>query len=166
MLLNEGDVVLVDKWRAESGENDTNGDGNKHETSLAGGVTLALLVDDGEGDKEHVEKTVQDTHVERDEEDDELAKQKLEGSDEEDAETLRERSHIQLLLSDVVGLSSLLAELGSATGENGGCVGLGDGKGDEDPDDTSEDELDPVEPAPASSIRKEATNEGTDCSVC
>jgi hypothetical protein len=166
VLVNEGNVVLVDKGRAESGEDDTDSDGNEHETSLAGGVALALLVDDGEGDEEHVEETVEDTHVEGDEEDDELAKQKLEGSDEEDAETLREGSHVEFLLSDVVGLASLLAELGSAAGENGGCVGLGDGKGDEDPDDTGEDKLDPVEPAPASGIREEATNEGTDCDVC
>lgn len=162
VLVDEGDVVLVDKGRAESGEDDTDGDGNEHEASLAGGVALALLVDDGEGDKEHVEETVQDTHVDRDEEDDELAKQKLEGSNEEDAETLREGSHVELLLSDVIGLASLLAELSSATGKDGGCVGLGDGKCDEDPDDTGKDELDPVEPAPASGIRKEATNKGTD----
>lgn len=50
----------------------TNGDWDEHETGLAGVVALALLVDDGKGNEEHVQQTVQDRHVERDQEDDQL----------------------------------------------------------------------------------------------
>lgn len=102
------------------------------------------MVDDGEGDEEHVEESVEDTHVEGDEEDDEFAKEKLKGTDEEDAEAFAEGSKVEILFCDVFLFASLFAHFLGATSENGGSVGFGDGEGDEDPDDESEDNLDVV----------------------
>jgi hypothetical protein len=61
----------------------------------------------------------------------------------------------------MVGFTSGSAKLASSAGEKSRGISLRDGEGDENPDDEGENELDPVEPAPTSSIRKEATNKRT-----
>lgn len=58
-------------------------------------------------------------------------------------------------------IASRGAELSSAAVENRGCVGFRDGEGDEDPDYAGEDELDPIQPAPASSVGEVATDKRT-----
>lgn len=161
MLLDKGEVVLVDKGGAESRHEDTDCNGNEHKTSLSSRVSLALLVDNGVGDEEHVQKTIEDTHVQGDKTHDELAKEELERSNEEDSKTFRDGAQIELLLSYVVSFSSFGSELAGATGQDSWGIGLGDGEGDENPDNKSQDELDPVEPSPASSIGEETTNKRT-----
>lgn len=138
-------------------------DRDKHETRHSRRPSLALHEDNGVGNEEHVEKTVQNRHVEADEKDNELAKQQLERSDQEDDKTLAQGAEVEILLSDKVVVSSLLPELLGTAGENGGGIGLGDGEGDEDPGDPGEDQLEPIEPSPAGSIGEETTGKGTDC---
>lgn len=48
------------------------------------------------------------------------------------------------------------------SGEDGGRVGFRDREGDEDINCSGEDELDPVQPSPASRVGQETTDEGTD----
>lgn len=57
------EVVCVDEGRASSGYDNSDGDGDEHQSSFSGIPTLSFLVDDGVGNEEHVEKTVQDGHV-------------------------------------------------------------------------------------------------------
>lgn len=161
MLLDQLEVMLVDKRSTEGRHDNTDCNGNEHKTGLSSRISLALLVNDRVGDEEHVQKTVKNTHVQRNEEHNEFAKEELERSDKEDSKTFRDGTQIEFLLSDMVGLASLGSELAGATGEDSRSVSLGDGEGDENPDDESEDELDPVEPAPASSVREETTNKRT-----
>lgn len=163
VLGDELEVVLVDEGRADGGEDDSYGDRDEHEARLAGRVALALLVDDGEGDEEHVEEAVENAHVEGDEEDDELAEEELEGADHEDGEALLHGAGVDVLSGNMAVVASLGAELFGAGGEDGGSVRLRDGEGDEDPDDAGEDELDPVQPAPAGGIGEVATDERTNC---
>lgn len=54
----------------------------------------------------------------------------------------------------------LLAHLLRPLGQDGGRVRLGDGEGDEHPDDEGEDELEPVQPAPAAVVGEVATDQG------
>ncbi|KAI6769275.1 hypothetical protein HG531_010379 [Fusarium graminearum] len=129
VLLDKGEVVLVDKGGAESRHEDTDCNGNEHKTSLSSRVSLALLVDNGVGDEEHVQKTVEDTHVQGDKTHDELAKEELERSNEEDSKTFRDGAQIELLLSYVVSFSSFGSELAGATGQDSWGIGLGDGEG-------------------------------------
>ena len=164
VLGHERQVVLVHQRRACGREQDAHGDGDEHEARGARRVALALLVHDRIRDEEHVQQAVQNAHVDGDEKHDELREEQLQRAHHEDAQTLGHRSRVQVLLGDVPGLARGLAQLPGAVGEDGGCVGLGDGEGDEDPDDEGEDELDPVEPAPAGCVREEAANEGSDCS--
>ena len=63
----EGEVVFVDDRGAASGRDDADGEGNEHQACDACRVAFALLEDDGEGDEEHVEETVEDGHVEGEE---------------------------------------------------------------------------------------------------
>ena len=163
VLGHEGEVVLVDERGADGREDDADGDGDEHEARDAGAVALADLKDDGVGDEEHVQEAVQDRHVQADEEDDELGEEQLEGADQEDADALGEGPGVELGLGDVAVVAGLLPQLRGAASEDRRGVGLGDGEGDQDPDNKGEDELDPVEPAPASRVGEETANEGADC---
>lgn len=139
------------------------GNGDEHETRHALGETLALLEDNGVRNEEHVEQSVQNRHVHADQKHDELGEEELEGPDEEDPEALAHGPQVEVLLGDVVRVAQLLAHLLGARGEDGRGVGLGYGEGDEDPDDAGQDELHPIEPAPAEVVGDEATGKGTDC---
>lgn len=162
VFLDLGEVVLVDNGGAHGRADDSHRERDEHEARLAVRVALAALEDDGVGDEEHVEKTVEDRHVERDEQHDELAEQELEGPNQEDGHALREGTLVEIALGHVRVVTGLLAEVLGAATEDGGCVGLLDGEGDEDPDDEGQDELDPVEPAPAGEAEP-TTDERTDC---
>lgn len=94
MLLDQLEVMLVDKRRAKGRHDNTDRNWNEHKTSLASRVSLALLVNDGIGDEEHIQKTVEDTHVQRNEEHDEFAKEELERSNKEDSKTFRDGTQI------------------------------------------------------------------------
>lgn len=162
MLLHELEVVLIDEGRAYGRADDANSNGNKHQARLGGRVPLSLLVDDGESHEEHVQQPVKDAHVQRNEEDDEFSEEQLKRPNKKDGQSLCHGSHIKILLGDVALVASRFAKFVSAAGENRGRVRLGDGKGDEDPDDGGEDELDPVQPAPAGGIGEEPTDERAD----
>lgn len=47
MFLAERLVVPVDEWRAEGAEDDTDGNGDKHQTGVARGPSLSTLVYNG-----------------------------------------------------------------------------------------------------------------------
>lgn len=133
----------------------------KHETSGSGAPALTLLIDDGEGHEEHVQESVQDRHVQRNEEDDKLAEQQLQGPDQEDHKPLGEGPDVEIRLGDMLVIARLLAHLLGPAAEDGRRVRLGHGEGDEHPDDKGEDELNPVQPAPARGIREVSTDKGT-----
>ena len=162
MLVHQLDVMVVDPRSAHSRQDDADRERDKHQTRHALGPTLALLEDNGISDEEHVQKSVKDRHVQTDQKNDNLLEEQLEGSDQEDTHALREWTRIEIRFGDVVLVASLLSELLGAASENGRGVRLGDSKGDGNPDDKGEDELDPVEPSPASAVGNEATNERTD----
>lgn len=164
VLLHLLEVVLVDDRRAHGRADDAHGEGDEHKTRDAVRVALATLENDGVGDEEHVQKTVEDGHVKRDEQHDELAEQELERTDEEDGHALCEGTLIEVGFSDIGVVAGLLAEGLGAALEDGGRVGLLDGEGNENPDDEGHDELDPVEPAPAGEAEP-TTNERTDCEL-
>jgi hypothetical protein len=67
------------------------------------------------------------------------------------------------LLGDVSLVARRLAELLGAARKDCRGVRFGNGKGDENPNNAGKDELDPVQPAPASAIGKVATNKRADC---
>lgn len=161
VLLDLLEVVLVDDGRAQGRADDADGERNEHKTGDTGRVTLTSLEDDGVGDEEHVQKTVEDRHVERNEQHDKLAEQELEGTNQEDGHTFREGTLVEVALGHVRVVTGLLAKLLGAAGKDGGRVGFLDGEGDENPDDEGQDELDPIEPAPASELEP-TTYERTD----
>lgn len=132
------------------------------ETGGTRGVALSLLEYNREGDEEHVQQAVEHRHVQGDEENDQLAEEQLERHDQEDADALAERAHVEVLFRDPVRLTRLLAQLGGASREDGGRVGLGHGEGDDRPDDAREDERKPVQPAPAEGVGEIATSERSD----
>lgn len=152
------EVVLVDQRREECRHDNAEGKGDEHETGDTSRIAFALLVHNREGDEEHVEKTVENTHVQRNQKHNEFSEKQLEGSDHEDLDSLAHGFLVNVLLSNVALITSLLAKLFGAASKNSRRVCLGDGKGDENIDAAGKDKLDPVEPTPASSIRKEATN--------
>lgn len=152
VLVDHLDVVIVDEGSAHGREDDTNSQWNEHETSLAGTPSLALLVDDGVGDEEHVEETVQDGHVQADEQDNDLAEEQLEGADKEDLQPLRQGPEVEISFGDVVLIASLLAHLLRAGSQDSGRIGLLDGESNQAPDKSGQDELDPIEPSPALGI--------------
>lgn len=150
VFLDLREVVLVNQGGAKGRADDADSERDEHEARLAVRVALASLEDDRVSDEEHVQQAVKDRHVERDEQHDELAEQELEGPDQEDAYTLREGTLVQIALGHVRVVTGLLAEFRGPATEDSGGVGFLNGKGNEDPDDEGQDELDPVEPAPAS----------------
>lgn len=85
-------VVAVYNWCAESRCDDPESEWDEHESCGACGVTFPFLINDGEGDEEHVEEAVEDAHVEGNEEDDEFSEKKLERTNQENAEPFCKRS--------------------------------------------------------------------------
>jgi hypothetical protein len=154
--------VLVDERGEECRHDNAESQRDEHETGDTSSIALALLVYNREGDEEHVKKTVENTHVQRDKKHNEFSEKQLEGSDHEDLDSLAHGLFVNVLLSNVALITSLLAKLLGAASKNSGCVCLGDGEGDENIDAAGKDKLDPVQPAPASSIRKETTNKRAD----
>jgi hypothetical protein len=134
----------------------------KHQASTACTPSFAFLVNDRESHEEHVQQSIQDRHVQGNEEHNQLPKEQLQRPDQEDGQPLRKWPHIEILLSDVLVAASLLAQLFGAAGKDSRRVGLGHGEGDQNPHDKGEDELDPVQPAPACRIRQVPTDEGSD----
>jgi len=57
------EIVFVDERSACCGAENPEGDRDEHEAGDAGRVALSALVDDGEGDEEHVEEAVKNGHV-------------------------------------------------------------------------------------------------------
>lgn len=72
-----------------------------------------------------------------------------------------ERTGVEVLLSNKGGVVLFFAEAGGTLFEDRGGVGLGDGDDEKEVDYAGEDELEPVEPAPAGSVREVTTNERT-----
>lgn len=155
------EVVFVDQWGEDCRHDNAESQRNKHETGDTSRIAFALLVHNGESNEEHVKETIEDTHVQRNKKHNEFSEQQLEGSDHEDLDSLAHGLLVNVLFSNVALITSLLAKLLGAASKNGGCVCLGDGKGDEDVDAAGKDKLDPVQPAPASGIREETTNKRT-----
>lgn len=82
--------------------------------------------------EEHVEQSIQDGHVQRDEEDDQFLEQKLKRPQQEHAQPLAHGSQVQVHLGHVFLIARLLSHLLRSSLENRGGIGLGKGKGDED----------------------------------
>ncbi len=162
MFLNKGQVMFVDERGAAGGEKNADGDRNEHETSRSGRVALALLEDDRIRDEKHVEEPVEHRHVQGDEQDDELLYEQLERPDEEYAKTFAERSHVEVLLRHILTVTCFLAEFLGPPGQDRRGVGLRNSEGDDDPDKSRKNQLEPVEPSPSECIRKEATNQWAD----
>lgn len=158
VLCTHLEVVLIDQRRQDCRHKDAEGQRDEHQTGDTSRIAFALLVNNGEGDEEHVKKTVENAHVQRNEKHNEFGEKQLEGSDHEDLESLAHGSLVNVLFSDIALITSLLAKLLGAASKDGGCICLGDSKCEEDIDAASKDKLDPVQPAPASSIGKETTN--------
>ena len=154
-------VVFVDVRGESCAEQHTDGDGDEHKTGVTGAPALALLINDGVGNEEHVEQSVKDRHVDRHKEDNNLLEEKLEGTEDVNLQTLSKGASIKLLLSDVGIVAGLLAQPLGALEKDGWCVCLRDSKNHGDIDSTSQNELDPVQPAPTQVIGDETTNEGT-----
>lgn len=154
------EVVLIDQRRENCRHDDADSQRDEHEAGDTGRIAFAFLVHNGEGNEEHVKKTVENAHVQRNKQDDEFSEKQLEGTDHENLDSLAHASLVNVLFSNVALIASLLSKLLSAASKDGGCVCFGDGKGDDNVDAARKDKLDPVEPAPASSIRKETTNKG------
>ena len=153
---------MLQRWYDGSGNTYADGNGDEHQARHARRPALALLVDDGIGNKEHVQQTVQDSHVKTDQQDDNLGEEQLERPEKEDPQTLAHGAHIKVLLRGPGLVTSLLPELLGAAGEDGRSVSLRNGEGDQDPGDEGDDELEPVEPAPPGIVGNETTEEGTD----
>ena len=162
MLFNKGQVVFVDERGAAGGEKNADGYRNEHETCRSGRVALVLLEDDWIRDEKHVEEPVEHRHVQGDKQDDELLHEQLERTDEEYAETFTERSQVKILLRDVLIIPCFLPELPRPPGQDRRGVGLRNSEGDDDPDKSRQNQLDPVKPSPSKCIRKEASNQWAD----
>jgi len=63
-------VMFIDERSAGSRAKDTDSKRDEHQSRAASRVSFSFLVDDGEGDEEHVEEAVENGHVSGDEEDD------------------------------------------------------------------------------------------------
>ena len=114
-----------------------------------GAEAPTLLVHDGEALKEGEDKSVRETGQQRQAEDDGLAQQHVEGAKQDCASFLhRDAGLLQFVGAVDVGVLARLATLlGDLIHDDGGA-GLGH-KEDDKLDGTTEDELNPEEPAPA-----------------
>lgn len=155
-------IVSVDQ-RAEDGRaHDAQRQGDEHEARHAFGPAFALHVHDRVRHEEHVQKAVEDRHVQADQQDDGFQEEQLERSNEEDPQLFAERSRVEFLLRHVSGVARFLAEFLRSTGEEDRRVRLGDREGQEEPTHRGQDELDPVQPSPTGSVTQEATRQGAD----
>lgn len=86
----------------------------------------------------------------------------MEGTDQEELESLSEGSFIEIQLSHVLVVPGLLAQLLCSARKKGWCVSFWNGEGDEHPHDCGEDKLDPVQPSPTKIVAQEATDQRSD----
>lgn len=158
MFAHQAKVVLVHQRRTSGTAEHAHGYRNKHQSGDTRGVPFALLVDDWKSDEEHVQQAVQHAHVYREEKDNWLDEQELEGPDKKDAQPLAQRTLIKLEFGNEFAVACLLTQLLCSSRENGRCIGLRYREGDQDVAGAGEYELDPIQPAPAHRVGQEAAD--------
>ncbi len=95
-------------------------------------------------DEEHVQKAVEDRHVQSNQEDDEFLEEELKWPKDEFGELLGEGSSVQLLLGDIGIVTCLFPESSGSLEKDSWCVCLWDSKDHENVDKPCDDKLDPV----------------------
>ena len=136
MLSHEAKIVFVDERCAGSAAQHTDRNWDEHQSGLACAVAFSFLVDDGVCDEEHVQQSVQDAHVEGDEQYDGLDEQELKGPDQEDAESFAHWAWIEVELGDIPIAVQLPAELLRTASQDDRRVGLFDPEAYECPADS------------------------------
>ena len=120
-----------------------------------------LLVDDREGAKEHVERPVDDGHVDGKQQDDGLAEQQdpgpLEGGDKGLADG---GAALVAVEAGDVHLAGQLGQSRGALSKEDRGVGFGDVERAEDPHGAREDGQEALDPAPALRVAEEASDDG------
>lgn len=155
-------ISLVVEHGSDSRQSHTNGNADKCQTTNARAPATTFLVDNGESSEAHVESTVDDGHVQGDEKDDGLPDEKLPRSQQGNLELIANAlDWLSRLESRNVDLASFLAQGNGALAEQnrGICLGVYDRA--ENPNNTSEDGDESLNPSPALGLTKEATCNGT-----
>ena len=155
-------VALVVDDAVRAAEEDADGDADEGEAGDALGPAALFLEDDGEGAEEHVERAVDDGHVDGDDEHDRFGEEQHPGP----GESLLEGRFgcdfaLALLEHGNVVLAGAFGEGGGALLQDDWCVGLGDGECAEEEKRAREDGHDALKPAPADRLPYESTDDGT-----
>ena len=162
VFIAESGVALVVPDAVNDGDNHTDGHTKEGKTANTRAPAAVLLVDDGERTEQHVESSVNDGHVDADEEDDGLLEQQDPGTRERSLEDLAEGGRALVdIATALVDLSSALRELGGTLAKNDRGVGLREEEAANDPEDTGEDGHDTLNPAPANGLTDETTDNWT-----
>lgn len=162
VLLGDSCVSHIIEHGIRYGKHHAHCDTQERQTGLAGAPSLGRLEYDGERREHHVQRTIDDSHINAGKKDDRLPEQKHPRPGEGDLELLR---HRVLLLVDIqlrdVDLAGELRQLGGSDPQEDGGVGLRDEEGARDPQDTREDGHQTLDPPPALSLAKEAAHDGS-----
>lgn len=162
VLLGDSCVSHIIEHGIRYGKHHAHCDTQERQTGLAGAPSLGRLEYDGERREHHVQRTIDDSHINAGKKDDRLPEQKHPRPGEGDLELLR---HRVLLLVDIqlrdVDLAGELRQLGGSDPQEDGGVGLGDEEGARDPQDTREDGHQTLDPPPPLSLAKEAAHNGS-----
>lgn len=120
--------------------------------------------------EEHVQQSVQNTHVQRDQENNQLSKQKLEWSHEEDPHPLSHWSYVDVAFALVFIIARPFPHLGCTFGQDGWRVCFWNSECDQAVYEARQDQLDPIQPPPPCPLGKIASDEwanrGTDERSC
>lgn len=111
--------------------------------------------------EEHVQQAIQNRHVDGDEQDNGLQKQKLKRSEKDNTQLLTKWQGIDLCFGNIFWVVLGLPEFLCAALQNSRCVGLRNGECDQAPCHTGQDQLQPVEPSPTASITQKTTGKRT-----
>jgi hypothetical protein len=158
-------VARVVPKNVEDGNNKAYSNTKECEAANTLGPPARLLEDDGEGGEEHVKGTVDDGHVDREQEDDGLPQEQDPGAGDGDLEGFRWGLLVCIgpaLQATTVDSARALREVLGSLLKKHGSVGFWDEKGADDPNDAGEDRFHTLNPPPPNRLPNESTNNRSD----
>jgi hypothetical protein len=162
VLIAKPGVALVVPNAVSYGDDHTDSHTKEGKAANTRTPAAVLLVDNWERAKQHVESSVNDGHVDADEEDNGLLEQQDPGTRKRSLEDLAKGGWALVdITATLVDLSSALGKLGGTLAENDRGVGFGEEEAANDPENTGEDGHDTLNPAPADSLANETTDNWT-----
>ena len=156
------DVALVGGDNVRNGAQHADHDAEKGEAADALVPAAVLLVDDGEGRKQHVQRAVDDGHVHGQQKHNGLFEEQDPRAREGRLERLDKRhlAAVAVNLADV-DFARHLGELGGPLAQQHGRIRLGDENGTKDPERTRKRSQEAHDPSPTGAHAEKAADDGT-----